>query len=185
LYIVSKANPLVDDCDVRRSIKGTLKNIGTRDGHRSFQLGVTYLDLYLLHAPPQSAVKRTGNGDADIAKQWAELEALQAEGLVKSIGVSNYRVKDMETLLKTAKVTPAVNQIEFHPLVLKASEPLLELQKEHGILVENYGGLGTLTWGKGTEVDGVVSRIAQETGRTEGQVLLKWLLQTHGGIAVT
>lgn len=146
---------------------------------------MSHLDLYLLHAPPQSVVKGTGNGDADIAKQWAELETLQKQGVVKSIGLSNYRVKDLETLLQTAKVIPAVNQIEYHPLVLRATEPLLELHKKHGIVTANYGGLGTLTWGKGTEVDDVVSRIAKETDRTDGQVLLKWLLQTHGGIAVT
>jgi diketogulonate reductase-like aldo/keto reductase len=123
--------------------------------------------------------------EKDIAEQWAVLEALQAEGVVKSIGVSNYRISDLETLLKTAKVVPAVNQIEFHPLVLKTAEPLLELHKKHGIVTANYGGLGTLSWGKGTDVDGVVSKIAKETDRTEGQVLIKWLLQTHGGIAVT
>lgn len=63
---------------------------------------------YLIHAP------FFAESDAELQSAWAEMEAVKASGKAKSIGVSNYMVHHLETTLKTAKVVPALNQIEFN-----------------------------------------------------------------------
>ena len=67
------------------------------------QLGVEYVDLYLIHAPRYA--------QPDIPTAWAVMEKLKAQGLTKSIGVSNFEIRHLEELLREAKVTPAVNQV--------------------------------------------------------------------------
>ncbi|KAL7416108.1 NADP-dependent oxidoreductase domain-containing protein [Mrakia frigida] len=132
-------------------------------------------DLYLIHSPE----------NRDVAKLWLQLEELKAEGLVKSIGVSNFRVTDFEKVLAVAKVIPSINQIEFHPYLLKSALPLLALQAKHNIKVASYGPLTSIFRAPGGEVDAVVKTIAEKKGATEGNVLLRWALQRGGGEVVT
>jgi diketogulonate reductase-like aldo/keto reductase len=71
-----------------------------------------YFDLYLVHAPFQR------NGDpfsTPLPKVWAEMEALVAAGLTRAIGVSNWRVRDLQAIAGSANIHPAVNQVEAHP----------------------------------------------------------------------
>jgi diketogulonate reductase-like aldo/keto reductase len=157
-----------------------------------------------------AAVERTSTTDSaqisnSISKSWKQLEEAQAQGLVKSIGVSNYRVQDLEELLSSAKVVPAVNQarlldlfsrpfanppdlqIEFNPLLHKTTSPLLAFAKAKGIALASYAPLNPLTGAKGKnpKLASVVGEIAAKKGWTEGQVLLKWNAQVTGGIVVT
>lgn len=67
------------------------------------QLGVKYVDLYLIHSPRLAT--------PDIPTAWAKMEKLKADGLVKSIGVSNFGVAELQTLVNSAKVLPAANQV--------------------------------------------------------------------------
>lgn len=67
------------------------------------------------------------------------MEAVQAAGLAKSIGVSNYLPQHLEATMRTAKVTPAINQIEFHPYLQHPQ--LLEAQKRMGVATSAYGPL--------------------------------------------
>jgi len=90
-----------------------------------------------------------------LQKAWADLEQIQAAGLAKSIGVSNYLPDDIEKTLKTAKVIPAVNQIEFHPYL--QHQPLLEVHKKHGIATAAYGPLSAVTKAKPGPVDECVT----------------------------
>lgn len=69
------------------------------------------------------------------------MEKLQADGLVKSIGVSNFEIDDLKVLLKEAKVKPVINQILFHPYVWSSKKPLVEFMAEHDIKAEAYSGL--------------------------------------------
>lgn len=102
------------------------------------KLGVSYVDLYLIHWPYEFGKP----GYPTHEEAWKVLEELKDEGLAKcvfrspfgpaqlnrtlrSIGVSNYRISDLEKTLAIARYRPTVNQIELHPYVLKASEPLL------------------------------------------------------------
>ena len=88
-----------------------------------------YVDLYLIHAPHPG--KRLDS--------WRALEHLQSIGLVRSIGVSNYGIVHLEELLEVATVTPAVNQIEMHPFLVRHA--LVVWCEERNIVVEGYSPL--------------------------------------------
>ena len=80
-------------------------------------LQTDYLDLLLIHWPlkykPGTLFAR--DGAQDFAETWAAMEALVKDGKVRSIGVSNFDAAQLEALMETAKIKPAVNQIEAHP----------------------------------------------------------------------
>ncbi|KZT32441.1 Aldo/keto reductase [Sistotremastrum suecicum HHB10207 ss-3] len=147
------------------------------------KLQVDYVDLFLIHTPTLI--------DGKIKETWAELEKLKEEGLAKSIGVSNFRVKDLQELLAHAKIVPAINQIEFHPYVITQAQRILDFSNKHNIVIESYGGLTSVFRRPGGPVDAVVAKIKQRlvdvsgnSGITDGQVILKWL-QAKGIVAVT
>ncbi|KAL6300133.1 Aldo/keto reductase [Sparassis latifolia] len=132
-----------------------------------------YVDLFLVHSPK--------NHEGELNSVWKQVEELQKEGLAKSIGVSNFRVQDFEEISKGASVVPAVNQIEYHPYVLKADQPVIEYMKKQNILPTSFGGLSPITRVKDGQLDPVLKPIrarveltARETA-TDGQVLQLWL----------
>lgn len=127
------------------------------------RLGLGRVDLYLIHWPV-----RGGRLDS-----WRALEALQEEGEVRSIGVSNYMVPHLEELLAHAEVVPAVNQIELHPFTYRSRRATVELCRRHGIAVEAYS---PLTQGRRL-ADPRLRAVAAACGRTPAQVLVRWGLQ--------
>ncbi|KAF7357252.1 Aldo/keto reductase [Mycena sanguinolenta] len=133
IFITTKYSGL-DGLDIRTSINNSLKN-----------LGVSYVDLYLIHHPRLAV--------PDIPTAWAEMEAIQAEGLVKSIGVSNFEVDHLAILLASAKVKPAANQILLHPYVYARQLPMLEYAAKHNIVIEAYSALIPITTFPGGPVD--------------------------------
>jgi len=163
IYLVTKLNKVEPGKTVRDALVESLR-----------KLKVSYVDLYLIHSP----VPFKGR----LKEVWKEFEAVQKEGLTKNIGVSNFRLHDFEEFISDATVIPAVNQIEFNPLVLKASEPLLEYHKKHNILTTAFGGLVPLTKKRHGPLDAeltkITQRLSKEHGKevTETQVLIKWLL---------
>jgi len=129
-------------------------------------LGLDYLDLYLIHSP---------NGGR-LVETWDALVELQRQGLVRSIGVSNFGVKHLEALRSRKRPLPTVNQIEMHPLVYEERKSLVEYCKQHGILVEAYGSVFSGHQDKLN--DPAVARVlAGHPGKTGAQVLLRWGLQ--------
>ncbi|RDX56784.1 Aldo/keto reductase [Lentinus brumalis] len=162
LFVTTKLGKLPEGKTVRDTLVESLK-----------KLKLDYVDLFLIHMPIHHEGK--------LKAVWKEFEELQKEGLAKSIGVSNFRIKDFEELLDGANVVPAVNQIEYHPYVYKATAPLLEFQKKHNIVATSYGGLTPIVRQKGGPVDPVLASITQrltkDAGKnvTEGQVLGLWL----------
>lgn len=142
------------------------------------KLQTDQVNLWLIHTPISYL-------ESGLGKAWEIMEGLQKEGKAKSIGVSNYRIKDLEETLKTAKVTPAANQIEFHPYVYDVAESLVQFCQQHDITIECYGPLCPITKFKGGPVDEVVEKIAKETGLNEAGVLLKWAKQVSKGVIVT
>lgn len=128
------------------------------------RLGLDYIDLYLIHWPQNSELTR---------ESWRAMEELKGTGLVKHIGVSNFDVAQLQELLSYATHKPAVNQIEFHPFIYEEQEPILAYCAEHNITVEAYSPLAR---GKAMD-DPEIARIAADTGRTKGQVMLRWALQ--------
>ena len=145
-------------------------------------LQIDYVDLYLMHwpvsLPPNDAdaanfgkEDRTAHDqDWDFTKTWAEMEKLLETRIVKAIGVANFSTVNLQKLLKTAKVVPAVNQTELHPLL--PQEKLNQYCKEQGIHQTAFGPLG----GKGSTLHThpVVLKIADQKKGTSAQVLLSW-----------
>ncbi|MFT3866345.1 MAG: aldo/keto reductase [Solirubrobacterales bacterium] len=121
------------------------------------------VDLYLIHWPVPS---RDLFLDA-----WRAFERIHAEGGARSIGVSNFRVADLERLAAEAETQPTVNQIELHPLLQQAE--LRAWHAEHGIATEAWSPLAQ---GEVLKDDTLVT-IAAHHGRTVAQVILRWHLQ--------
>lgn len=140
------------------------------------KLGLDYVDLYLIHAP------WFANSDEDLQQKWADLEAIKASGKAKSIGVSNFTQGHLEAVLKTAKIPPAVNQIEFHPYLQHGD--LLAFHKKHGIAVAAYAPLTPVTKAKGGPVDPIWSELAHKYNVSESEIGLRWVLD-QGLVAIT
>ncbi|MDR2221491.1 MAG: aldo/keto reductase [Flavobacteriaceae bacterium] len=140
------------------------------------KLGLDYIDLYLIHWPAN--YKNFGaNWQKVNAETWRAMEELQAQGKIKSIGVSNFWEEHLEALLETAKVVPAINQIEFHPGYW---QPDLKAycEKKH-ILIEAWSPLAR---GKVFENE-VLIAIAEKYNKLISQVCLRWCFQ-HNTIAI-
>ncbi|KZV82185.1 Aldo/keto reductase [Exidia glandulosa HHB12029] len=139
------------------------------------KLSVDYVDLYLVHAP--SLVR------PDILGGWRQMEALQARGIAKSIGVSNFEIKDLEAL-KGANIVPAVNQILLHPYVWERQKALVQYCQSHGIVVEAYSPLIPVTQQPGGPVDKPLADISKRTNASFDQILLAWA-RAKGAVVVT
>lgn len=163
IYITTKYSGL-NDLDIKTSIENSLKN-----------LGVSYVDLYLIHHPRLAV--------PDIPTAWKEMEEIKATGLA-NIGISNFGVQDLVILLASAKVKPAANQILLHPYVYAQHAPILDYATKHGILVEAYSALTPITKRPGGPVDAPVYAIAKKLGATPDQVLLAWT-KAKGAVVVT
>ena len=102
------------------------------------------------------------------------MEAVQASGLAKSIGVSNYLPEHLEAVLKTAKVKPVCNQIEFHPYLQHPK--LLEFHKQNGIATTAYSPLTAATKAKPGPVDGYVEKLTKKYAVGENEIYLRWCI---------
>lgn len=134
------------------------------------RLDLTYIDLYLIHWPANE--KNFGKDWKEInAETWRAMEELQVQGKIKSIGVSNFWQEHLEALFETAKVIPAVNQIEFHPGYWQ--KELTAYCKAKGIIVQGWSPLAR------GEVFGQesIKSIATKHQKTIAQVCLRWCLQ--------
>jgi diketogulonate reductase-like aldo/keto reductase len=140
------------------------------------KLQLDYVDQYLIHAP------FFASSPADLQKKWAELEDIQASGRAKTIGVSNFLQKDLEIILQTAKVVPAINQIEFHPYLQHGG--LLDFHREHKIATSAYGPLTAVTKASPGPLDETYQSLAKKYGVTEGEIALRWVID-QGVVALT
>ncbi|ORY07173.1 aldo-keto reductase family 1 member C13 [Clohesyomyces aquaticus] len=155
LYVVTKV--IVNISDIENALKTSLK-----------KLQLDYVDLYLIHAP------FFAKSDEELQCTWATMEALQKSGLAKSIGVSNYLPQHLEAVLKTAKVTPACNQIEFHPYLQHPA--LLDFHKKHGIATTAYGPLTAATKAKPGPADDFLAALSKKYAVSEGEISLRWCI---------
>ena len=146
--------------DVRAGLLQTLKD-----------LRLEYLDLYLIHWPVcwRRGTLMQDDADASILECWRELERCVDEGLIRSIGVSNFSRPKLEELIRDARVKPAVNQIESHPLL--PNTELVRWCQSNDIAVTAYS---PLVQGGAVFTDSTVTSIADKHGVTPAQVLLRW-----------
>jgi diketogulonate reductase-like aldo/keto reductase len=139
------------------------------------KLGVEQIDLLILHQALPSAFDRTLDA-------YRALETLLADGTVRAIGVSNFMVDHLATLLDRATVVPAVNQIEVHPYFVQPD--VQAFGTEHGILTQAWSPIGGITFYRdgghtSTLQDPVIGGVATAHGKTPAQVMLRWGIQ-HG-----
>ena len=126
-------------------------------------LGFDYLDLFLVHWPLP--------GVGDFVETWKAMEAINASGRARAIGVSNFQTAHLGRLAAETTVTPAVNQIEVHPYL--TNEEVRAYDAEHGIATEAWSPIAQ---GKVLD-DATIVRIAERLGRTPAQVTLRWHVQ--------
>ena len=138
------------------------------DNSRS-ELGLDVIDLYLIHWPVPS--------QGLFVDAWKVLEKIHADGGARAIGVSNFLPDHLDTLLASADVVPAVNQIELHPTFQQRE--LAAKSRSHGIAVEAYSPLG-----QGADLESeTVTELAEKHGATPAQIVLAWHLGT-GNIVI-
>ncbi|CCF48978.1 hypothetical protein NDA11_000070 [Ustilago hordei] len=149
------------------------------------ELGLDYLDLYLIHwpvafVPGKDLVPKTEDGkqalidrDVSIVDTWKALIELQKAGKVKSIGVSNFTIEHLDAIINATGVVPAVNQIEAHPLL--PQDDLVAYAKQKNIHLTAYSPLGNNLSGKTKIVDyPQVSEVAKKYNADPAQVLIAW-----------
>jgi 2,5-diketo-D-gluconate reductase A len=127
------------------------------------RLGTGRVDLYLIHWPLPSREL--------FLETWRAFERIKEEGGAASIGVSNFRVEDLERLDQEAEQRPTVNQVELHPRLQQAE--LRAWQAEHDVATEAWSPLAQ---GDLLE-DGTIATIAAHHDRSPAQVILRWHLQ--------
>ena len=126
------------------------------------KLQVKYVDLYLIHWPAEGYV------DA-----YLQMEQLKKEGLVKSIGVSNFRKSHLQNLLPQVHKIPSVNQIEINPQM--QDEETIQFCQDNKIVLEAWSPLGS---GACLHIP-AIQLIGDKYHKSTAQVILRWLLQRH------
>ncbi|MCS5503973.1 aldo/keto reductase [Lysinibacillus sp. A4] len=126
------------------------------------KIGLDYLDLYLVHWP---------GIDQNYIEVYKALEKIYQDGRVRSIGVSNFHVHHLESLLKETTVVPVINQIEFHPHLIQ--EEVRAYCKDKGIQVEAWSPLmnGSLL------EEALIQELASKYGKTPAQIVLRYDVQ--------
>lgn len=144
--------------DARRAFDKTLSELG-------FDYDDGYVDLFLIHWPLPTVY------DGDFVSTWQTLEEFKKDGRARSIGVSNFQVDHLERLARETETVPAVNQIEVHPYFV--NDAVRTYGKEHGIATEAWSPIA-----QGQVLDDpTVTRIAEASGKSPAQVVLRWHIQ--------
>ncbi|WP_412521682.1 aldo/keto reductase [Staphylococcus simulans] len=133
-------------------------------------LGVDYLDMFLIHWPCEA--------DGLFIETYQAMEELYKEGRIKAIGVCNFQQHHLEKLMEHTEIVPAVNQVEFHPYLNQ--QDLQDFCDKHGIKVTAWM---PLMRGRGLFEDPVIEKLAKKYEKTPAQIILNWHLM-HGRIVI-
>jgi 2,5-diketo-D-gluconate reductase A len=153
LYVTTKLNNNNHEPDrARRSLEESLAHLGE-------------IDLFLIHWPLPTRY------DGDFVSTWEAMLAFQQEGLVRSVGVSNFQPDHLERIVSATGVAPVVNQVEVHPYL--RNEDVRAANARHGVATEAWAPIAKGRVGDDEAIRGV----AEELGRTPAQVTLRWHLQ--------
>jgi alcohol dehydrogenase (NADP+) len=181
LWMTSKLpNTAHRSADVRPALEKSLHD-----------LGLTYLDLYLVHWPialqkgvwiPRKPEHFIPPEALPLEETWQAMESLVDSGLVRHIGVSNFSIPKLKNL-EGSRISPAVNQIELHPYLQQ--RPMLEYCRKKGIQLTAYAPLGSGDRPKPLKkkddpvliADTVIHQVAANHQATPAQILLAWGIQ--------
>ena len=133
------------------------------------KLKIDYLDSYLIHWPASKKLYK--NWEEINAETWRGMEALQKEGLVRTIGVCNFKTHHLESLCATASMMPQINQLEIHPGMLQ--HEIVEYCRKKQIIVEASSPLGN---GQILE-NSVLIQLAEQKHKTTAQICLRWAIE--------
>ncbi|MEB3321929.1 MAG: aldo/keto reductase [Synechococcaceae cyanobacterium] len=173
LWITSK---LWNDCHAPGQVRPALeRTLG--------DLQLAHLDLYLIHWPvahrhgvliPERAEDQISLEQQPLADTWGAMEDLLEAGLVRQIGVSNFSLAKLAALASTARIMPAVNQVERHPWLQQNA--LLHQCRERGVVLTAYAplGSGASIGGQSLLEDPQILSIAAAHGASAAQVLIAW-----------
>jgi 2,5-diketo-D-gluconate reductase A len=155
VFITSKLNNgFHKPDDARRAFDNTLRALES-----------DYVDLFLIHWPLPTLY------GGDFVSTWKVLEEFAMGGRARSIGVSNFEPAHLDRLAQESDTVPAVNQIEVHPYF--TNEAVRAYGKEHGIVTEAWSPIA-----QGAVLDDeIVGRIAEGSGKSPAQVVLRWHIQ--------
>ena len=157
------------------------------------RLGLNYLDLYLIHTPfafqpgdEQDPRDQNGNVIYDngvtLLDTWRALEGLVDHGRCRAIGLSDVGLNELLPLYESARIKPAVVQVEAHPYLPETE--LLEFCKQNGVVLLAFAPLGH-GMRPGPLEDPVISAVAARVGKTPAQVLLAWAVQRGTALLTT
>lgn len=132
------------------------------------QLGLGYIDLFLIHSP--GVFSPLGG---NIVETYDALLQLQREGVVRSVGVSNFGLPHLEALQASSRPMPAVNQFELHPLVFSERSVVVEYCRRRNILVQAYGSVLS---GRHELIPQIVTSVATAHAKSTAQIMLRWAL---------
>ncbi len=156
IFITTKLwNEDIRQGSARQAIENSLK-----------ALQVDYIDLYLIHWPAKGFVNA-----------WLEMEEFYKEGLVKSIGVSNFHKVHFDELLPKANIVPMVNQIESHPRL--TNYDLINYCKDLNIEVQAWSPLGGGSTAKELLANDVLVSIGKKYNKSAAQVVIRWNIQRN------
>ena len=130
-------------------------------------LGVDRVDLWLIHWPP---------GGRAAPQVWEQFVQIQADGLARAIGVSNYDERQIDELISATGVTPAVNQIEWSPALYDAA--LVQAHRARGVTLEGYSPFKSANLN-----ERALAEIAERHGVTTRQVVVRWHVE-HGTVVI-
>jgi aldehyde reductase len=149
------------------------------------ELGVDYIDLFSIHYPFSLVYKDDQtlwpandddlDDDVDYLDVWREMEKLVEKGLVRSLGVSNFNVEQLERLIKNSKIKPVLNEIENHPGW--SANRTIEFCKKNKVIVAGACPLGRFVAEKSFFTDEKVLEIAKKYGKTPYQIVLRYSVE--------
>jgi diketogulonate reductase-like aldo/keto reductase len=140
-------------------------------------LGVDYVDAYLLHHP------YFAKGKEQLQTAWAEIEAIYDSGKVGEIGVSNCTPEHIEIILQTAKIRPTLNQVELNPYLQRVQ--LQKYHSEHGIKTSAFSPLSPIVRAYPGPLDDPLKALSEKRGVSTAVILICWALRQDIAVVTT